>query len=256
MKSLMMLFVVFLLVVNTVAFQMPFSHISCRHQSHSVVRMQDPDGPTPEISPANSRRSFSSRLPKIDCEGKLMDVNSRLLRDRKIMIGNEIDDETANSVVSQLLYLSQEDPDQDITMFINSPGGVISSGLAIYDIMQYVSCDVSTVCLGVASAMGAFLLGAGTKGKRRAFPNARIMLHQPLGGIRGQAADIEIQAREISLSRSLLTSHLASFTGQNEAKIERDCDRDFYLSAKEAIEYGLIDEIMPSKTGFSWSKNE
>lgn len=177
-----------------------------------------------------------------------MDVNSRLLKDRIIMIGKTVDDNMANVVVAQLLYLANEDPDKDITMYINSPGGSISSGMAIFDTMKYIPCDVGTVCFGIAASMGAFLLGAGSRGKRRALPNSRIMIHQPLGGARGQAADIEIQAKEILFVRAQINAYLADFTEQPIEKIEEDCDRDFFMTPEQAVEYGLIDEVVKTKT--------
>lgn len=177
-----------------------------------------------------------------------MDVNSRLLKDRIIMIGKTVDDNMANAVVAQLLYLANEDPAADITMYINSPGGSISSGMAIFDTMQYIPCDVSTVCFGMAASMGAFLLGAGAKGKRRALPNSRIMIHQPLGGARGQAADIEIQAKEILFVRAQINAYISDFTGQPVEKVEEDCDRDFFLTPEQAVDYGLIDAVVHTKT--------
>lgn len=200
---------------------------------------RDPDEPGPEIP---------IRLPMVDFGGTKMDVNSRLLKDRIIMIGKQVDDNMANVVVAQLLYLANEDPKADITMYINSPGGSISSGMAIFDTMQFIPCDVSTVCFGMAASMGAFLLGAGTKGKRRSLPNARIMIHQPLGGARGQAADIEIQAKEILFVRAQINAYISEFTDQPVEKIEEDCDRDFYLTAAQAVDYGLIDEVVQTKT--------
>lgn len=200
---------------------------------------RDPDGPEPNIP---------VRLPMVDFGGTKMDVNSRLLKDRIIMIGKQVDDTMANSVVAQLLYLANDDPTADITMYINSPGGSISSGMAIFDTMQFIPCDVSTVCFGMAASMGAFLLGAGTKGKRRSLPNARIMIHQPLGGARGQAADIELQAKEILFVRSQINDYIARFTDQPVEKIEEDCDRDFYMTAEQAVDYGLIDEVVKTKT--------
>uniref|UniRef100_A0A7S1XLI5 ATP-dependent Clp protease proteolytic subunit n=1 Tax=Phaeomonas parva TaxID=124430 RepID=A0A7S1XLI5_9STRA len=171
-----------------------------------------------------------------------------LLKDRVLLLGQQVNDDVANVLVAQLLYLASEDPDKDITLYINSPGGSVSAGMAIFDTMQYVPCDVSTVCFGMAASMGAFLLGAGAKGKRRALPNSRIMIHQPLGGAQGQAADVEIQAKEILYIREILNSYMAAFTGQPSSKIETDCDRDFFLSPEEACEYGLIDEVVTTKT--------
>jgi ATP-dependent Clp protease, protease subunit len=200
---------------------------------------RDTDDPEPYI-PVN--------LPTVVVGGTKMDVNSRLLKDRIIMIGKTVDDAMANVVVAQLLYLANEDPAADITLYINSPGGSISSGMAIFDTMQFIPCDVATVCFGMAASMGAFLLGAGTKGKRRSLPNARIMLHQPLGGARGQASDIEVQAKEILFVRSQINSYLSDFTGHSVEKIEQDCDRDFFLTAEEAANYGLIDSVVHTKT--------
>lgn len=200
---------------------------------------RDPDEPAPEIP---------IRLPMVDFGGMKMDVNSRLLKDRIIMIGKQVDDNMANVVVAQLLYLANEDPTADITMYINSPGGSISSGMAIFDTMQFIPCDVSTVCFGMAASMGAFLLGAGTKGKRRSLPNARIMIHQPLGGARGQAADIEIQAKEILFVRAQINEYISLFTEQPIEKVEEDCDRDFFLTPEQAVDYGLIDEVVKTKT--------
>merc|ERR1711968_68178 len=179
--------------------------------------------------------------------GEQIDVVSRLLKDRILLLGSEVNDEVGNVVVSQLLYLANEDPEADITLYINSPGGSISSGMAIFDTMQFIPCDVSTVCFGMAASMGAFLLGAGTKGKRRSLPNSRIMIHQPLGGAQGQAADIEIQAKEILFIRALLCEYIADYTGQPVEKIEDDCDRDFFMTPEEAKDYGIIDEVLSSK---------
>ena len=218
----------------------------------SGIRMADPDVP-PEVDP--TRRdpdepapNVPVRLPVVDFGGTKMDVNSRLLKDRIIMLGKGVDDNMANVVVSQLLYLANEDPTADITLYINSPGGSISSGMAIFDTMQFIPCDVSTVCFGMAASMGAFLLGAGTKGKRRALPNSRIMIHQPLGGARGQAADIEIQAKEILFVRAQINNYISQFTDQPIEKVEEDCDRDFFMTPDQAVDYGLIDEVVKTKT--------
>lgn len=187
-------------------------------------------------------------MPVVDVGGGQMDVISRLLKDRILLLGQQVNDEVANVLVAQLLYLASEDPDKDITLYINSPGGSVSAGMAIYDTMQYVPCDVSTVCFGTAASMGAFLLGAGAPGKRRSLPNSRIMIHQPLGGAQGQAADIEIQAKEILFIRALLNSYIADYTGQPVDKIQEDCDRDFFMTPEEAVEYGIIDEVITTKT--------
>ena len=172
------------------------------------------------------------------------DLGSRLLRDRIVYLGTEVNDDVANLLVAQLLILEGEDPDKEITMYINSPGGSVTAGLAIYDTMQYVRCPVSTVCLGQAASMGAVLLAGGSAGKRRALPNSRIMIHQPHGGARGNAADIEIQAREILALRGKLNDILAKHTGVSVEKIQVDTERDRFLSAPEAKDYGLIDEVI------------
>jgi ATP-dependent Clp protease protease subunit len=172
------------------------------------------------------------------------DIFSRLLKDRIIFLGDAIDDVVANLVIAQMLFLVAEDPDKDINLYINSPGGVVTAGLAIYDTMQYLKCPVSTICIGQASSMGALLLTAGTKGKRFALPNARIMIHQPLGGVQGQATDIDIQAREILRMRETINGILVHHTGQSMENIRRDTDRDFFMSPEQAREYGLIDEVI------------
>lgn len=172
------------------------------------------------------------------------DIFSRLLKDRIVFLGTEINDDVANIVIAQLLYLESEDPDKEIMLYINSPGGVISSGLAIYDTMQYVRCPISTLCLGFAASMASVLLCAGTQGRRFALPNARVMIHQPLGGARGQATDIEIQAREIGRLRTLLNEIYNKHTGQPIDKIKADTERDNYMSAPDAKSYGLIDEVL------------
>ena len=175
------------------------------------------------------------------------DIYSRLLKDRIILLGFPIDDHVANLVVAQLLFLESEDPDKDIYMYINSPGGVVTAGLAIYDTMQYIKPDVCTICMGQAASMGAFLLAAGAKGKRYALPSSRIMIHQPLGGFQGQATDIEIHAREILRLKKYLNEKLAEHTGQPLEKIEQDTERDYFMSAQEAVEYGLIDKVITKR---------
>jgi ATP-dependent Clp protease, protease subunit len=172
------------------------------------------------------------------------DVFSRLLKDRVVFLGTEVDDDVANVVIAQLLFLDSEDPARDIMLYVNSPGGVISAGLAIYDTMQYLHCDVATYCMGQAASMGSFLLAAGTKGKRYALPHARVMIHQPLAGFQGKATDIEIHAREILQARDLLNELYAKHTGQPIDRIKHDTERDNFMSAAEAKEYGLIDEIL------------
>lgn len=172
------------------------------------------------------------------------DIWSRLLKDRIVFLGTAVDDQIANSILAQLLFLESEDPDKDIIMYINSPGGVVDSGLAIYDVMQYVKCDVSTVCVGMCASMAAILLSAGTKGKRYILPHSRVMLHQPHGGSRGQATDIEIATREMLKVKSMNNEILARHTGQSIERIRADLERDFYLGAKEAIEYGVVDKVV------------
>ncbi len=174
------------------------------------------------------------------------DIFSRLLRERIIFLGEEIDDDMANSIVAQLLLLDSENPEKDIMMYINSPGGVITSGMAIFDTMNHIRADVSTICLGEAASMGAFLLSAGTKGKRMSLPNSRIMIHQPLGGAQGQASDIEIEAKEILRMKNSLNEMLSKHTGQPIEKIKADTERDYYMGAQEAVEYGLIDRVVSS----------
>jgi ATP-dependent Clp protease protease subunit len=175
------------------------------------------------------------------------DIFSRLLKDRIIFIGTPIDDSVSNLVVAQLLYLQMEDPEKDISLYINTPGGAVTAGLAIYDTMQFVRCDVTTYCVGQASSMGALLLAAGTRKKRFALPHARIMIHQPWGGTQGAASDISIQAREILRLREKLNELMASHTGQTLAKIEKDADRDFFMTAEEARDYGLVDVVITPK---------
>ena len=175
------------------------------------------------------------------------DIYSRLLKDRIIFLGGVVDDDTANLIIAQMLFLEADDPDKDIYLYINSPGGSVSAGMAIFDTMQYVKCDVSTICVGLAASMGAFLLSSGAKGKRFALPNSEIMIHQPLGGAQGQASDIEIQATQILKTKEKLNAILAKNTSQKIEKIKKDTDRDFYMSAEEAKAYGIIDRIFYSR---------
>lgn len=175
-----------------------------------------------------------------------MDIYSRLLKDRIVLIGTEITDQVANIVIAQLLFLMTEDPKKDISIYINSPGGHISAGLAIYDTMRFLGCDINTYCIGQAASMGALLLAAGTKGKRFALPNSRVMIHQPWGGVGGTSADIEVQAQEILTLKQQLAHILAHCTGQTVKKILEDSERDYYMSAEEAIAYGLIDKVISS----------
>lgn len=175
------------------------------------------------------------------------DIYSRLLKDRIIFVGTPIDDTISNLVIAQLLFLEAEDPEKDIHLYINSPGGIVTSGLAIYDTMQYIKPDVSTICIGQAASMGALLLAAGAKGKRFALPHARILIHQPLGGFQGQATDVDIQAREILRLREKLNELLVRHTGQPLEKIRQDTERDYFMSPEQAKEYGLVDEVIVSK---------
>jgi ATP-dependent Clp protease, protease subunit len=175
------------------------------------------------------------------------DIFSRLLKDRIVFLGTPVDDQIANIIVAQMLFLESEDPDKDIMLYINSPGGLVTAGMMIYDTMQYVRCDVATICMGQAASMGAWLLAAGTKGKRYSLPNARIMLHQPLGGFQGQATDIDIHAKEILRTRDRMNELLSKHTGHPLDKVKHDTERDFFMSAGEAKEYGVIDEILIKK---------
>ena len=176
------------------------------------------------------------------------DIYSRLLKDRIIFVGTPINDQIANLIIAQLLFLASEDPKKDIALYINTPGGLVTAGMAIYDTMQHVPADVATICIGQASSMGAILLAGGAKGKRQALPNARIMLHQPMGGIGGQASDMEIHAREIIKMREQINEILVECTGQSLERIAEDTERDFFMTAEQAVEYGVIDEIITSAT--------
>lgn len=175
------------------------------------------------------------------------DIYSRLLNDRIIMLCDEVNDTTASLIVAQLLYLEGQDPDKDIDLYINSPGGSVTAGMAIYDTMQYIKCDVSTICMGLAASMGAFLLSAGAKGKRLALPNSEIMIHQPLGGVKGQASDIQIHADWMLKTKKKLNTILSEATGQPLEKIEQDTDRDNFMSAEEAVKYGLVDKVITKR---------
>ncbi len=176
------------------------------------------------------------------------DIYSRLLKERIIFLGTAVSDDIANIIIAQLLFLEAEDPDKDITFYINSPGGVVTAGLAIYDTMRYVKCDIATLCMGQAASMGAVLLAAGTSGKRYSLPNSRILIHQPMGGFQGQATDIDIHAKEILRMRKALNQILADHTGQKLKKIETDTERDFFMSADEAMKYGIIDKVLIQRT--------
>jgi ATP-dependent Clp protease, protease subunit len=182
---------------------------------------------------------------------RAFDIYSRLLRERIVFLGQQVTDEIANLVVAQLLFLEAEDPEKDIYLYINSPGGSVSAGMGMFDTMNQIRPDVCTICIGLAASMGAFLLSAGAKGKRMSLPNSRIMIHQPLGGAQGQATDIEIQAKEILYLKQKLNQHLADHTGQPLSKIEEDTERDFFMSAEESKEYGLIDQVIARRPSAS-----
>jgi ATP-dependent Clp protease protease subunit len=203
---------------------------------------------SPQIHAVKKQEAICSAVPMVvESSGmgdKLFDIYSRLLRERIIFLGTAIDDKLADSIVAQLLFLEAEDPEKDISIYINSPGGSVYAGFAIYDTIQQIKPDVVTICYGIAASMGAFLLSGGTKGKRMVLPNSRIMIHQPLGGAQGQAVDIAIQAQEILYIKQRLNNLLAEHTGQPYAKIAVDTERDFYMSAAEAQEYGLIDQVI------------
>mmetsp|Transcript_24530 Transcript_24530/g.35935 ORF Transcript_24530/g.35935 Transcript_24530/m.35935 type:complete len:268 (+) Transcript_24530:55-858(+) len=218
--------------------------------SMSALRnpMMMPEEPVPPPAPPTAPPRNPPPLPTVDGGSGQLDVISRLLKDRILLLGTDVNDEVANVLVAQLLYLANEDPEKDITLYINSPGGSVSAGLAIYDTMQFIPCDVQTVCFGMAASMGAFLLGAGTPGKRKSLPNARIMIHQPLGGAQGQAADIEIQAKEILFVKASLNKYMADYCDQPVEKIADDTDRDFFMTPYEAVDYGIIDEVIKTKT--------
>lgn len=217
--------------------------------SFDGINNAKPQQPEEPNKPPPPRPRTPPPLPTVDgASGKQIDVISKLLKDRILLLGTDVNDEMANVLVAQLLFLANEDPEADITLYINSPGGSVSAGLAIYDTMQFIPCDVQTVCFGMAASMGAFLLGAGTPGKRKSLPNARIMIHQPLGGAQGAAADIEIQAKEILFTKACLNKYMANYCDQPVEKIAEDTDRDFFMTPYEALDYGIIDEVIKTKT--------
>lgn len=204
------------------------------------------------ISPINRKETFKMSLVPYVVEQtsrgeRSYDIFSRLLNDRIIMLGEEVNDTTASLIVAQLLYLEAQDPDKDIQFYINSPGGSVTAGMAIYDTMQYIKPDVSTICIGLAASMGAFLLSSGAKGKRLALPNSEIMIHQPSGGSQGQCTDIQIQAEQILKIKRNLNRILADNTGKSVETIEKDCERDHFMSAEEAMEYGIIDKVISKR---------
>lgn len=200
--------------------------------------------PVSSMEPVKSNYYVPTIIEKDGGMERAYDIYSRLLQDRIVLLGSQVDDQVANSIIAQLLFLAADDPEKDITFFINSPGGVVTAGLAIFDTMNYIKPDVSTICLGQAASMGAFLLSAGAKGKRYSLPNSRIMIHQPLGGAQGQATDIQIQAAEIQRLKDSLNGYLAEHTGKSIKIIEKDTDRDNFMSAEESVKYGLIDKVI------------
>ncbi|MEB3263034.1 MAG: ATP-dependent Clp endopeptidase proteolytic subunit ClpP [Synechococcus sp.] len=216
---------------------------------HPVQNRWAGERPWNGVSPSASPGVLPTVVEQSGRGDRAFDIYSRLLRERIIFLGTGIDDAVADALVAQLLFLEAEDPEKDIQIYINSPGGSVTAGLAIYDTMQQVAPDVVTICYGLAASMGAFLLSGGTKGKRLALPSARIMIHQPLGGAQGQAVDIEIQAREILFLKDTLNGLLAEHTGQPLEKIAEDTDRDYFLSPAEAVEYGLIDRVVEEGSG-------
>ena len=214
------------------------------HPVHSRWSGERPWNAAPGTTPQASPGVLPTVVEQSGRGDRAFDIYSRLLRERIIFLGSGIDDQVADSLVAQLLFLEAEDPEKDIQIYVNSPGGSVTAGLAIYDTMQQVAPDVVTICYGLAASMGAFLLSGGAKGKRLALPNARIMIHQPLGGAQGQAVDIEIQAKEILFLKDTLNGLLAEHTGQPLEKIAEDTDRDYFLSPAEAVQYGLIDRVV------------
>jgi len=242
-----------LLAISSIASAFTVGELSSRSSAVSGISMYRspmsmmPDEPQPPKEEPKRPRN-PPPLPTVAGGAGQIDVISRLLKDRILLLGTDVNDEVANVLVAQLLYLAQDDPDSDITLYINSPGGSVSAGLAIYDTMKFIPCDVQTVCFGMAASMGAFLLGAGTPGKRKSLPNARIMIHQPLGGAQGQATDIEIQAKEILFVKASLNKFMAEYCDQPIEKIADDTDRDFFMTPYEALDYGIIDEVIKTKT--------
>lgn len=213
----------------------------------SKVRMA-PTPPPPDSPEGPPKRETNPLpVPTVGLGKDQMDVVSRLMKDRILLLGTEVTDDVANVLVAQMLYLASADPDKDITLYINSPGGSVQAGLAIFDTMTYIPCDVNTVCYGMAASMGAFLLSAGTKGKRRSLPNSRIMIHQPLGGAQGEATELEITAKLMVHTKETLNTYLAHFCEQPIDKLRGDTDRDFYMTPNEALSYGIIDEVIQHK---------
>eukprot|EP01032_Pedospumella_encystans_P021920 gene21920-24855_t len=208
--------------------------------------MSPSDSPTEPNQPPK-REHHPLSIPTVGLGNDQCDVYSKLLQDRILLLGSEVNDDVANTMVSQLLYLASADPHKDITLYINSPGGSVQAGLAIFDALQYIPCEVNTVCFGMAASTGAFLLAAGTKGKRKSLPNSRIMIHQPLGGSQGEATDLEITAKLMLHTKEVLNTYLSAFCAQPIEKLRRDTDRDFYMTPFEAKDYGIIDEVIQHK---------
>jgi ATP-dependent Clp protease, protease subunit len=239
-------------LVCTLVVSMAFGfHIKATRSTRMSLYMQQAPVPQtpqePPSQPPRRERVDPIPLPSVGMGKDQMDVVSRLMKDRILMLGSEVNDEVANNMMSQMLYLASADPEADITLYINSPGGSVQAGLAIFDTMQYIPCDVNTVCFGMAASMGAFLLSAGTPGKRRSLPNSRIMIHQPLGGSQGEATDLEITAKLMLHTKEVLNTYMANFCDQPIDKLRKDTDRDFYMTPKEALAYGLIDEVIKTK---------
>src|SRR5271157_1058678 len=212
------------------------------------MSMQDPRNPMSAMPPVTSNFIIPTVIEQTHRGERGWDIFSRLLKDRIIFLGSSVDDLVANIVIAQLLFLESEDPDKDVMLYINSPGGMVTAGMAIYDTMQYVRPDVATFCMGQAASMGAFLLAGGAKGKRYALPHSRILIHQPLGGVQGQATDIDNQAREILRMREEINRIFTSHTGQPIEKIQQDTERDFFMTAAQALDYNIIDQIMEKRT--------
>lgn len=232
---LVLLLALFTIVANGFTF-------NARSRSTVVSKSQIAMSDEPNQPPKRDPTPLS--LPTVGLGGDQYDVISRLLKDRILLLGTEVNDDVANVMVSQMLYLASEDPTADITIYINSPGGSVQAGLAIFDTMQYIPCDVNTVCFGMAASMGAFLLSSGTKGKRRSLPNSRIMIHQPLGGSQGEATDLEITAKLMLHTKEVLNTYMAAFSDQPIDKLRSDTERDFYMTPDEALSYGLIDSVI------------
>lgn len=239
-----LIFTTLLLVLCNVCSGYMLSRVGSRL---SGLRMAPPNQPQTEPNQPPKRETTPLPLPTVTMGKDQYDVISRLLKDRILLLGTEVNDEVANVMVSQMLYLASADPSKDITIYINSPGGSVQAGLAIFDTMQYIPCDVNTVCFGMAASMGAFLLSSGKKGKRKSLPNSRIMIHQPLGGSQGEATDLEITAKLMLHTKEVLNTYMAAFCDQPIDKLRRDTDRDFYMTPEEALDYGLIDEVIQHK---------